>query len=146
MAKFAIGHAKCCLFAGGHPLSSLLPGDTPVSANLASRHRSPVSAGFGERKFRFDTGCPWAKLGSTWVRPQLVWLDQLITPQTRRLGFRVYLRHFPNPAANAHAHAATRLHCSPRRRPLHCPAMPPSTQMHTATDTSSLGSSSTMGG
>jgi hypothetical protein len=57
-AKFAIGHAKCCLFAGGHPLLSLLPGDTLVYGNLASGYCSPILGSFGERKFHFGHQVP----------------------------------------------------------------------------------------
>jgi hypothetical protein len=64
LAKFAIGHAKCCLFAGGHPLLSFLPGDTLVSRNLASEYRPLVSASFGERKFHFGHR---VLLSQTWV-------------------------------------------------------------------------------
>jgi hypothetical protein len=111
LGKFAIGHAKCCLFTGGHPLSSLLLGDTLVSENLASGHRSPVSANFRERKFRFGHRVPlrqtWVDLGPSptgLVGPAYNALDPSV---------RVYLRHFPSPATDAHAHVTPLLATAP---------------------------------
>jgi hypothetical protein len=63
--KFAVGHAKCLFFAGGHSVSRFLPEDTVVLENLARGHRAPFAAGFGDRNFCFGHGAPEPGLG--WV-------------------------------------------------------------------------------
>jgi hypothetical protein len=124
-----VGHPKWSTFAGGHLHSHCLPEDTLVWCKLGSGHRSPVTAGRGERNFHY---WHWVPLSHIWVQTQPGLVGPGLTgsdPVSFGFDAVAHSTLFPWSLTHAAAHS-TLLRCSPHRCPLLWP--PPLTSRASA--------------